>query len=58
MADCLACEGGVDDLIEVFEAAGRQVSPERVNDFATPGVMNLLCKVVGQGLWRSPVAAG
>ena len=33
-------------------------SAERVNDFATPGVMNLLCRVVDCGWEVSPVEAG
>ena len=32
-------------------------SAERVNDFATPGFMNLLCRVVAGGLCVSPVVA-
>ena len=31
---------------------------ERVKDFATPGVMNLLCRVVDCGWEVSPVEAG
>jgi len=40
-------------------ASGNYKRPERVNDFAAPGVMNLLCKaaVVGR-YWSSPLVAG
>jgi integrase/recombinase XerD len=31
---------------------------ERVNDFATPGVMNLLCRAVAFAGWRPPSVAG
>ena len=32
--------------------------PERVNDFAAPGVMNLLRRAVVFSGWRSPMRAG
>lgn len=33
-------------------------APERVNDFATPGFINLLCRDVVLGGWLSPSVAG
>jgi hypothetical protein len=48
------------DLRYKFEktAARTQRSAERVNDFATPGVMNLLCGAVDCVRGVSPVVAG
>lgn len=44
--------------VEEIETEGRTRKSERVNDFATPGVMNLLCRVVDRGWGVSPVVAG
>jgi hypothetical protein len=44
---------GVGTVIWLWRAAA-----ERVNDFATPGVMNLLCRVAVFERWLSPLMAG
>jgi len=42
---------------QILRAALQEPS-ERVNDFATPGVMNLLCGAAVFERWLSPLMAG
>ena len=45
--------------VKEFAPRMRQAAdPERVNDFATPSVMNLLCRAVDCGWGVSPEVAG
>ena len=42
----------------IAEDTRKDYGAERVNDFAAPGVMNLLRRAVVFSSWRSPMLAG